>query len=126
MPPWKGWGKIPGPEQPRQLHSIAPVRLDSVARLLGNARRGHHPTFEILLGQVPIQPVPARPRFVDQVQRLALRLQLADQFVEVALPGPDRPQEHDLRFALLPHVGNREALLMDSQPDKQCATLCPG
>lgn len=98
--------EIARPQPPRQWHGIAPVGLHAVARFLGNARRGYHPTKEVLLRQVPIPPVPTRPRFVDEVPFLPFRLQLPHQLIDIALPGPARPQQHALRLTLLRDIGD--------------------
>jgi hypothetical protein len=60
------------------------------------------------------------------VQRLALRLQFPDPLVEVTLARAARAQEYDLRLALLRARGDGNRLLVDLQPDKQCAPLCQG
>src|SRR5256885_9990507 len=42
-----------------------------------------------LLREVPVEPVPARARLVDEHQPAALALQLAHQGIDVALPRTD-------------------------------------
>lgn len=70
---------------------FAPLCLHPDPGLLGNARGNHHPTEELFLGEVAIPPVATRPRFVDKEQALALALELTNQFVDIALPGAERP-----------------------------------
>ena len=69
--------------------------------------------------EVPIQPVAARPGLVDEDQRRALRLELADQLVDVALPCADRPQRNHLGAAVLGCVGDGDGVLVDIETDVQ-------
>src|SRR6266568_2741633 len=113
-------------EAVRQLHGIAAIGLHSITRFLGNLRGGHDPALEILLREIPIQPVPTRPRFVGQGQPLALGLQLPTQFVDSTLPGPNRAEGDTFGLPVLGHIRHCNRLLMDSQTDEKCATLCHG
>ena len=75
---------------------------------------------EALPRQVPIQPVAARPRLVDEHERRrSFRLELPDQLVDVALPSLDRPQRHDLRAAGVRRVGDGDRLLVHIEPHVQ-------
>jgi hypothetical protein len=61
-------GKIPRAHQPSQLHRITTVGFDAVARFLGKESGGHDPTVVALLPQVPVEPIAAWSRFLDQYQ----------------------------------------------------------
>ena len=78
--------------------------------------------------EIPIQPVATGTRLVHEHQLRALRLQLADQLVDVALPRADRPQRHHLGLPLLRGVGDRDGLLVHIEPhiDRGLARLSHG
>ena len=78
------------------------------------------------LRQIAVPPVAARPGFVDEHEVFGLRVQLSNQWVEVALAGADSPQGDDLRAMVLGHVGDRDGLLMDIQADIKHARLGHG
>jgi hypothetical protein len=78
------------------------------------------------LRQIAVQPIAARPGFVDKHEVFGLRVQLANQFVEVTLAGADRPQGDDLRAMVLGHVGDCDGLFMDIQADIKHARLGHG
>ena len=61
----------------------------------------------------------AWPGLVGEDQCRGLRLELPDQLVDVALPGPDRPQRHDLAAAALGRVGDGDRVLVHIEPDIQ-------
>ena len=63
------------------------------------------------------QPVPARTGLVDEHQRRSLGLELADQFVDVALPRADRAEGEDLGPALLGGIGDGDRVLVDIETD---------
>lgn len=73
-----------------------------------------------------IQPIAARPGFVDQDEVFGRRVPWSHQCVEVTLAGADRPQGDDLRAVVLAHVGDRDGLLMDIQADIPHARLGHG
>ena len=86
-------GEIARPHQASQLHGIPPIGLYPVACFFRNQRWSNHPTLELLLHQIPIQPVAAGARFIDEDQLLGFGLELTDQLVNVALAGADIPSE---------------------------------
>ena len=112
-------GEVARTHQPGQLAGIAAVGFDPVPGFFRNERGRDHPTVMPRLRQIAVQPIAARPGFVDKHEVFGLRVQLANQFVEVTLAGADRPQGDDLRAMVLGHVGDRDGLLMDIQADIQ-------
>ena len=105
--------QIPAAHQARQRQRIAAIRFHPVPWLPRNQRRRHHVAGETLPREIAIQPVPTRPRLVDEHQPRALRLELADQLVDVALPRTDRAQRHHLRAPVVRRVGHGDGLLVD-------------
>jgi hypothetical protein len=106
--------QVAAAHQAGQRDRIAPICLHAVRRLPRDQRRRHDVAGEPLPGQVPIQPVGARPRLVDEHQRRRpFRLELPDQLVDVALPCPDRPQGHHLGAPVLRRIGDRDRVLVD-------------
>src|SRR2546422_10074337 len=93
----------------------------------GDQRRRDDRATEPPAGQVAIEPVPAGPRLVDKDERGALRLEPPDQFVDVALPGADRPQRLDVGAAILRRGGDGGGGLVDVETDEeQLARLTHG
>jgi hypothetical protein len=120
------WTELARAQPPGSLERSPAIRLAPVARLLGKARWSHYPTEEGFLRPGAVQPLATRPRCVPHGQFLALGLQLPNERVDIALARTARAPAHDLCLALLGHRGDREALLMDSQPHEKCASLCQG
>jgi hypothetical protein len=48
------------------------------------------------------------------------------ELVDVTLLGADRTQEHDFGLPLRGARRDGDRLLVDIQPDEQCASVCPG
>jgi hypothetical protein len=119
-------GQIARAHQAREGDRIAPVGLDAIAGPLGNQRRGHHEAPELLAPQVAVQPVPAGPRLVDENEAFALRLQLWDQLVEVAVSGSDGAEDHRFGIRLSADIRNRDGLLVNIETHKQCASVTHG
>jgi hypothetical protein len=109
--------EIPGAQQPGERHGVAAVRLDTVPWFPWDERRGNHPADEVLLSEIAVEPIATGPGFIDQEQLLGFRLALADQDIDVALPGADGAQEDDLRAMLLRGIGHGDGLFVHIQPD---------
>jgi len=116
--------EIPIAEQPRELDRVTPVGLDLVARFLRNQRRGDDLTREALAGQIPLQDVPARTRFVREHQVGCLGLQAPDQLVEVRLARPGRPDEHRRGRVPAVRVCDRDGILVNVETDEKRCRLC--
>jgi hypothetical protein len=119
-------GEVARTPQPGQLAGIAAVGLDPVPGLFRNQCGGDHPTVMPRLGQIAIQPIAARPGFVDKDEGLGLRVQWSNPVVEVTLAGAASPQGDDLRAVVLGHIGDRDGLLMDISADIKHARLGHG
>ena len=102
-------GQLAGPMQPRQRHRIAPVGLDPLARPLRDQRRSNHQAVMAESLDLPIQPVPGRPRLVAEMQLAIAAGQLADQ--------PLHRRRRTRYIAEKPHlagapaIGNRHRML---------------
>ena len=119
-------GQITRAHQAREGDRIAPVGLDPVTGPLGNQRRSHHEARDLLAPQVAIQPVPARSRLVNEHEVFALRLQLPDELVEIAVPRTDGSVRHSLRSRLAVDIGNRDRILVNIETHKPCASVIHG
>jgi hypothetical protein len=106
-------------QQPRQGHRVASIRLHPIAGLPRDERRRHDRARQALPPQVSIQPVPARTGLVREHRSRALRDQLANQLVDIALARPDRAQTDDLAAPLFRGVGDGNRVLVDIEPDVQ-------
>jgi hypothetical protein len=119
-------GEVARTHQPGSLAGIAAVGFDPVPRLCRNQRGGDHPTVMPHLGPRAVQPLAARPGFVDKPEVCGLRGQLSKQGVEVPLAGTDSPQGDGLRAVVLGHRSDRDGRFMDIQADIQHARLSHG
>src|SRR5437667_2621443 len=70
------------PQQPRQADRIAPVRLDALARTLGDQRGRNDIAAVAELDDLPVKPVAGRPGFVAEMQTRMLFLQLAREALD--------------------------------------------
>jgi hypothetical protein len=113
-------------QQAGPWHGVTTVGFDAIAGLFGNQGRGDHPADVPPCGEIAIEPIPTGAGFIDKDEGLALRAQLPDEHVEVALARPNGAEEDDLRGMILRHVGDRDRLLMDIQSDIECARLGHG
>ena len=104
-------------------HRIAAVGSDPVACHLENRRRSNHPTHDVLLGQVAIQPVPTRPGFLPKVELLALTLPLVRQGVDILLPGAYGTQRDDFRSTPLGDIRDLDCFLVDIHSNEKDASL---
>ena len=112
-------GEVAGAEEPRELDGIAPIGLHLVPGSAWNERRRDDVTREPFRREVPIQAIPIRPGFVDEVQIGGLPLQPTNQPIEVGVARPDRADEHRRRRATAGGVGHRDGILMDIQADEE-------
>jgi hypothetical protein len=81
--------EIPGAQQPGDRYRVTSVCLNAVAWFLRDERWGDHPADEVLLGEIAGEPIPTGTGLIDQEQRRGLRLECADEGLEVARPGAD-------------------------------------
>jgi hypothetical protein len=72
-------GQLPGPQQARQRHRIAPVRLHPVARLARDERGRHHRAGVAERHDLAVEPVPGRAGLVADMQPPVPRRQARDQ-----------------------------------------------
>ena len=70
-----------------------------------------------------MQPVAARPGLVCEHQVGRLRLQPTDQFVEVCLPRPDRPDKHGRIGRLALGMGDGDRIFVNVETDEKRSRL---
>jgi hypothetical protein len=74
-----------------------------------------------------MQPVPARPGFVDEEElAAALALELAEQRVDVALTHTDGADRHGLGRAVIAGVRHGDRVLVYVHADIPCGTVSHG
>jgi hypothetical protein len=120
------WREIPGAHQPGELHRVASVRLDAVTWFLRDKRWGDHPADEVLLGEIAVELIPTRTGFIDKEKMRGLRLEFADQGIDVALPGADGAQEDHLSAPLFRDIGNSDGLFVYIQTDVNRVSVSHG
>jgi hypothetical protein len=95
------------------LDRVTAVGFDAVAGLLWDERRRDDPACVPFVAQITREPIAAGASFVDEDERMAFGLELADELVEVTLVRADRAEVDDLRAMVLGHVGDRNRLFVD-------------
>jgi hypothetical protein len=73
-----------------------------------------------------VEPIPTGTGLIDKEKMRGLRLEFADQGIDVALPGADGAQEDHLGAPLFPDIGHSDRLFVDIQTDIECATVTHG
>jgi hypothetical protein len=71
----------------------------------------------VLLGEIAVEPIPTGTSLIDKEQLRSLRLEFADQGIDVALPGADGAQEDHLGAPFFRDIGHGERLFVDIQTD---------
>jgi hypothetical protein len=94
-------------------HGVTPLDVAPVARLVRAQRGGHHPAAVAVCGEIVVEPLPTRPRFIATAQRGAFGRQLPDERVESALARADGAEGADRGVVVLSHEGDREGRLRD-------------
>jgi hypothetical protein len=106
-----------------EWHGISAVRLDPVARFLGDQRRCHPPTVVPFCGQIAGEPGATGTRFIDEDEVCGLGLPLTDKVIEITLAGAKASQDHALGAVSLRPIGHRNRVLVDIHADEECARL---
>jgi hypothetical protein len=118
--------EVPGAHQPGPWPGVTPVGVDPVAWLLGKQGGGDDPADGAGFRQVALAPGAAGASVVDEDERLTLRLQMPQQLINIALPGPDRAEGDHLCAMCLGDRGDRDGLLMHIHADVARARLGHG
>jgi len=118
--------EIAGARQAGQGHGVALVRLHAIARFPRDQGGGDDDARQGLSREIAVEPVAAGPGLVDEHERRALALHLADEGVDVALPRADRAHVHGIGGAIGGRVGNGNGVLGNVETDIQCATVSHG
>ena len=119
-------GQITRAHQPRQLHGVTAVGVYAVAGLFRNQGGSHNPANQVLLREITLEPGPAGARFIDKDQVFSLGLHLLNELINVGLPGADGAQVEDLSVVLLGDRGHGDGILVDIQPNRECASMRHG
>ena len=119
-------GELARASQAGPLDGVTTVGLDSIASLVGHQGRGDDPAAVPSGGEITREPRPAGAGLVDEDQRLGLGLARADEGVEVAWPGADRPHRGDVSIPRFRSVGHGDGVVVTIQPDRQCASVRHG
>ena len=118
--------EIPRAHQPRQLDRITTVGFHAVAGLFGNQGGGDDPAELTFFHAIPVAPVAARSRFVDEDQMFGFGLQLAHEVINVTWAGADGPAVGDLSAGLFRDVSDGNRVFVDIQSDVTRARLAHG
>jgi len=118
--------ELPGAPQPGQLAGIPTISCDAVARLLGEHGGGDDPAGVAFWGQLAVEPGATGSRFRDEDQVLGFGVRRAHEVIDVALPSANGAQGDDLRVVLSGDRGDREGILVDIQPSRECARVRHG
>jgi hypothetical protein len=94
--------------------------------LLRDERWGDHPADEGLLGEIAVEPIPTGTGLIDKAQMRGLRLEFADQGLDVALPGADGAQEDHLGAPLFRDIGHSDGLFVHIQTDVNRVSVSHG
>jgi hypothetical protein len=78
------------------------------------------------LGQIAIEPVPTGSRFIDKDQVLGFCLQLADELINVGVPGANGAEVDDISIVVFGNIGDSDGLLMDIQSDVERVRVTHG
>jgi hypothetical protein len=116
------WGDVDRAEiaaahQAGECGRVAAIGLHPVAGLPRDERRRHDVAAEAFAGEISIEPVTARPRLINEDECRALRLELADQFVDIALARTDRAERYDVSATLVERVGHGNGLFVNIETD---------
>jgi hypothetical protein len=71
----------------------------------------------VLLGEIAVEPIPTGTGLIDKEQTRRLRLEFADQGIDVALPGANGAQEDYLGPPLFQDIGHGDRLFVPIQTD---------
>ena len=118
---WRAYQEAGG-----QLDGITAVRFDPLSSLLGNQRWGHDPAVVVLFLQITIEPIAARPRFINKDEVLRFRLHLADELIKITLACANGAQIRHFSTVLLRDIGDSNRLLMDIHANEECGRLRHG
>jgi hypothetical protein len=105
---------------------VTTVGVDPIAGLLGDQGGGHDPAEVACVGERTVEPIPTRPRFRAQDQRLAFGRQFPEQRVAIARARADGAEVDDLGVVCCGYVGDSAGLLRDIHADVERARLVHG
>jgi hypothetical protein len=108
------------------LDGITTIRFDTVASLLGDQGWGDDPAAVAFLDQIAIELIAAGTSFVDKDKRLAFRLQLPEELVDITLARPDRAKGDDFGAICLGHISDCDGLLMHIHADVERVRVMHG
>jgi hypothetical protein len=78
-----------------------------------------------LFRQRAIEPIPTGARFIDKDQVWGFCLKLADELINVGLPGADPPEVDDLSIGRFGDIGYRNGLFVDIPTDVEGVRVTP-
>ena len=110
--------QLAGTVQAREHRTITAVRLHAVATAFGDHRWTDDDARLAACRQVPVNPKPARPGFIDEVQDAVARLERADDLVERFEVAGNHPVVPDLASAVPFSNGYIDRVFVDIEPDK--------
>jgi hypothetical protein len=103
--------------QAGQWDGVTTVGFDPIAGLFVDQRGSHDPADVALLGEMTVEPIPPRPRFIDQDQMCAFGLHVPDQLVDIVLAHAEGAEGDDLGVVFFSYGGDSDGLLMDIHSD---------
>ena len=119
-------GEITGAQQACEFDRVAAVGLDAVAGFLRDERGSDDETVETLPRQVAMEHVAAGASLVGEDEAGSLRVEPADELVDVALTGADGADEGDLGVAVLASVSDRDGVFVHIETDEKGGRLVHG
>jgi hypothetical protein len=119
-------GQITRAHQPRQVHGVAAVGFHPVARLVRNYGGGDDPAEVACLGQITIEPLPPRARFIAKDEGCGLGVLCADEVIAVDVSCADGAEGDHGRVMILRDVRHSDSRLMDIPPDVKRARRVHG
>ncbi len=114
-------GEITAPKETRELLRIPAIRLYLVPRFDRDERRRDHVALDAHLGELPVEPVPARTGLVADVKSCLPSPTLLDHPPNRVGPIGDR--SHRVHRAVLLRNRHRDRLRVDVQPHPSCSLL---
>jgi hypothetical protein len=109
--------------QASQLECSAAVRFDPLPGLLRDQRRSDDPAVIAFFGQIALEPIATRTRFIDKDEAFGLRWQLPNKCIKVTRACADGAEREDSGTRVFGGLGNRDGFFLDLQSTIKRARL---
>ena len=105
------------------MGGIPPIRLDPLARLLGNEGRGHDHARHPVLGERAVQAIPTGAGLVGDDHAGAVAVEPSKELLDVGFSGSDLADGDDVGRAVGAGVGDGDTLFMAVETDEKGGRL---